>query len=58
MNAASGERVDGMRRYRFGVKHTSGTWRADTAWRRSTWKYCAAVVGYTTRRLPSADSVR
>ena len=29
VNSASGERVAGMRRYRFGVKHTSGTRRGD-----------------------------
>ena len=39
------ERVCGMRRYRFGVKHTSGIALDGVAWRRSTWKYCAAVDG-------------
>ena len=39
------DRVCGMRRYRFGVKHTRGICSTAMAWRRNAWKYCAAVDG-------------
>ena len=59
MNAATGDFVCAIRRYFFGVKHDHRhAARSAVAWRRSTWKYCAAVDGYTTRRLSSAQSVR
>ena len=38
------ERVCFMRRPCFGVNTTSGLWRSLCTWRRSRWKYCAAVV--------------
>ena len=37
---------------------TSGRCLATRAWRRSRWKYCAGVVRFATRMLPSAASCR
>ena len=41
----TGDRDCFMRRYRLGVRQTSGICRAALVWRRSAWKYCAAVDG-------------
>ncbi len=38
------------------MKTTSGRGFAIRAWRRMRWKYCAAVVGFARRMLPSAAS--
>ena len=38
------------------MKTTSGRGFAIRAWRRSRWKYWAAVVGLASRMLPSAAS--
>ena len=40
------------------MKTTIGRGLAIRAWRRSTWKYWAAVVGLASRMLPSAASCR
>ena len=48
----------GRRSSDFGVKITSGRCLAIRAWRRSRWKYCAGVVRFATRMLPSAASCR
>ena len=44
----------GRRSSDFGVKITSGRCLVIRAWRRSRWKYCAGVVRFATRMLPSA----
>ena len=48
----------GRRSSDFGVMITSGRCLATRAWRRSRWKYCAGVVRFATRMLPSAASCR
>jgi hypothetical protein len=40
------------------VKTISGRALRISAWRRSRWKYWAAVVGLAIRMLPSAPSAR
>ena len=45
VSSETAERTAGMRRYRLGVKQTMGLLFDERDWRRSTWKYCAAVVG-------------
>ena len=57
--SSSGEAAARSRRSRpFGVKTTSGRGLRISAWRRSRWKYWAAVVGLAMRMLPSAASAR
>jgi hypothetical protein len=40
------------------VNTTSGFFTSLSAWRRSTWKYCAGVLGTTICQLCSAESCR
>ena len=51
-------KVVAVRSSDFGVKTMSGLRCGRRAWRRSRWKWLAAVVGTTTRMLCSAQSVR
>ena len=58
MNSSTGERAWRARSSDFGVNTISGLRTSRITWRRSTWKYCAAVVQLTTWMLSSAHSVR
>ena len=51
-----GEREAGARNIDFGVMTMSGVLAGRSTWARSRWKYCAAVEGWVTRRLPRAQS--
>ena len=56
MRSSSVEVARGRRSSPFGVKTTIGRAFWMCAWRRSRWKYCAAVDGLAIRMLPSAAS--
>ena len=47
-----------MRSGAFGVKSTSGLRTSRRTWRRSRWKYCAAVVALHTWMLSSAHELQ
>ena len=53
-----GDRVCFIRSPCFGVNTTSGVCRSLCTWRRSRWKYCAAVVALQTWMLSSAAWIR
>ena len=58
MSDATLERHRLSRRPDLGVVTISGLRMLRRTWRRSRWKYCAAVVGWHTWMLSSAQSVR
>ncbi len=58
VRSSTGELLSACRSMLLGVKTTSGLRHARSAWRRSMWKYCAAVEGWHICRLSSAASCR
>ena len=58
VRSSIGERVSFIRSGRLGVNCTSGLRTSRRIWRRSRWKYCAAVVALQTWMLSSAARVR
>ena len=54
VRSSIGERLSFMRSGAFGVNSTSGLRTSRRTWRRSRWKYCAAVVALHTWMLSSA----
>ena len=54
----SGDMASGWRSIDFGVKTISGLRHLRIAWRRSRWKYCAAVDGCAIWMLSCAASWR
>ena len=55
LNSATREVAAGERKRLFGVSTTNGARYTRRIWRRSTWKYWAGVVQFTTCRLSSAQ---
>src|SRR2546425_1783533 len=55
VNSSIGDAASGCRNMLFGVKTTSGLRHGRSAWRRSKWKYCAAVEGWQTWMLRSEE---
>ncbi len=58
VSSSIGDRVCFIRRPCFGVNRISGVCRSVCTWRRSRWKYWAAVVALQTWMLSSAAAVR
>jgi hypothetical protein len=56
--SARGDIASGWRSMDFGVKTMSGLRHLRMAWRRSRWKYCAAVEGWQIWMLSCAASWR
>ena len=54
MRSSIGDRLSFIRSGRLGVNSTSGLRTSRRIWRRSRWKYCAAVVALQTWMLSSA----
>src|SRR2546426_1080536 len=58
VSPSSRDAACGRRNRLLGVNRTRGRSSAWRPWRRSRWKYCAGVVQFAMRRLPSAPSAR